>query len=160
MTAAALRSGRLAAVEQGTRQAAAALRSATATLREVAGDARNGCRRAPRPYILIVDDDPTALRYAVESLRTLGGKVVTHTSPAAALDWLSIIPPGTLDLILADVVMPEIDGRAFRASAAALTETRIVLFTGVDDEADGPDILRKPLTPEELRRHVGRLLVG
>ena len=60
-----------------------------------------------RPRVLAVDDDPAALELVRATLEPEGFEVLTTTSPLAALEMLRDRP---FDLVVSDVVMPEVDG--------------------------------------------------
>lgn len=63
----------------------------------------------PVKRVLVVDDDPDVLRLFAQTLRLLSGtiEVMTASSGSEALKLLRVTPP---DLLLLDVVMPEMDG--------------------------------------------------
>ena len=61
-------------------------------------------------HILCVDDEPDVLFLARRSLEKVGGFTITPANGGiAALEALSAVKP---DLILLDVMMPEVDGPA------------------------------------------------
>jgi adenylate cyclase len=60
-----------------------------------------------QPRILVVDDTPRNIRVLEAILTPRGYAVTTASSAAEALLKVSIEPP---DLVLTDVVMPEMDG--------------------------------------------------
>lgn len=60
--------------------------------------------------ILIAEDELAILRTATLILERLGYKVMAAASPAQALEWVRE-RPGEVDLLLTDVVMPEMNGR-------------------------------------------------
>src|SRR3982751_781823 len=60
------------------------------------------------PLILIVDDEPTMLRYLRTLLEVEGYRVETATNGAEAMQRLQQTP--TPDLLLLDVLMPVMDG--------------------------------------------------
>ncbi|HEX5501787.1 MAG TPA: response regulator [Thermomicrobiales bacterium] len=62
--------------------------------------------------VLVVDDDDDIREVLVAALREDGYAVREAGSGRQALDILAAWPP---DLILLDLMMPEMDGRAFRA---------------------------------------------
>ena len=59
--------------------------------------------------VLVVDDEPVLRAVVVEALRDEGYAVVVAHDGAAALDLVATSPP---DLVLMDVMMPGMDGRA------------------------------------------------
>jgi two-component system cell cycle sensor histidine kinase/response regulator CckA len=61
------------------------------------------------PTILVVDDEPIARRVAYRTLSEQGCRVLEAASAAETLDALRMMSR-PVDLVLLDVVMPEIDG--------------------------------------------------
>jgi DNA-binding response OmpR family regulator len=116
--------------------------------------------------ILVVDDDLDTLKLVGMMLQRQGYTIVAAINGAQAL---SKIPAEKPDLILLDVMMPDIDGfevcRQIRADPTFAT-TPILMFTAkiqVDDkvqgfEAGADDYLPKPTHPAELLAHVKALL--
>jgi signal transduction histidine kinase/DNA-binding response OmpR family regulator len=66
---------------------------------------RSGDR--PNPKVLAVDDDPVALELVRAALEPEGFDVRTTTSSVAALQ---MVLDGQFDVVVSDVVMPELDG--------------------------------------------------
>ena len=60
------------------------------------------------PRILVVDDEPAALRLVTRALSHRGYEVHAASSPAQALQVARIAP--CFDLLLSDVIMPEMCG--------------------------------------------------
>jgi CheY-like chemotaxis protein len=60
-----------------------------------------------RPTVLVVDDDPIVLRAVSQPLLHRGYDVVAVESGARALEWLD---DTRADLVILDVVMPEMSG--------------------------------------------------
>jgi len=116
--------------------------------------------------ILIVDDDLDTLRLVGLMLQRQGYEIRAASSGTQALETLASELP---DLILLDVMMPEMDGlevtRRLRASPRTAT-IPIILFTAkaeVDDkvagfEAGADAYLTKPAQPRELVANVKALL--
>ncbi|MEI6667032.1 MAG: PAS domain S-box protein [Acidobacteriota bacterium] len=59
--------------------------------------------------VLVVEDEPALLRLNVRNLESLGYRVVSATTPSEALR-VAGGQAGTVDVLLTDVVMPEMDG--------------------------------------------------
>jgi len=112
--------------------------------------------------ILIVDDAPANLRLLSQMLTTYGYKVRAATSGVRAIEAAEASLP---DLILLDIMMPDMDGftacRQLKAnprtrdtpiifiSALDATEEKIRAFT-----SGGVDYVTKPFHPEEVLARV------
>lgn len=133
---------------------------------------RSECDAVPRPAvlsqpaILVVDDDPTFCAIMAEILRMYHALVYTAFSAAEAMSVLENLTP---DLILTDVMMPEVDGLTFvrrvRSGAVAGRVPIIIVSAGVSSreqaaalQAGADQFLAKPFSITDLRTVVGSLL--
>jgi two-component system, OmpR family, response regulator CpxR len=64
----------------------------------------------PKKTILCVDDNEQILSVRTFLLETRGYRVIATISPHEALDVVSHSLPGSLDLLLCDLIMPQMDG--------------------------------------------------
>ena len=117
--------------------------------------------------ILVVDDDVDTLRLVGLMLQRQGYQIVAANNGQQALTMAQNENP---DLIILDVMMPDMDGyevtRQLRANPATRM-TPIIMFTAksqVDDKVTGfesgvDDYLTKPTQPRELFAHVKAILM-
>jgi CheY-like chemotaxis protein len=116
--------------------------------------------------ILVVDDSPTNMEIAVETLETYGAQVDAANDGKRALE---MVAHAKYDLVLLDLDMPVVDGYAVGAAIRASRDnmqTPIVLFTAADvDDAErairdvhAQDIAHKPVDIDALMDVVVRHL--
>lgn len=122
----------------------------------------------PRPFAIIVDDDPLMLSVAKHSLEEIGYAALTLSSPEEALAVANAIVP---DLLLTDALMPRMDGRELCRRLKSQEQTKgvkIVVMSGLyrgvvyrnqafkEFAVDG--FLAKPLIPAVLVSTIDHLL--
>jgi two-component system OmpR family response regulator len=117
------------------------------------------------PRILVVDDEPDVTDLVAAILRPAGFEVETVHGGRAALEQLAAEP---YDLVICDLVMPEVDGLAVYREIQKRGESRpLMLFlSGYHDAGGYETFLRearvptapKPFDVNDLRRTVKRLL--
>ncbi len=121
-------------------------------MKPAAGDSTAPCRT-----ILLVEDDLDIRETLSDVLRLEGYEVVTAANGREAIDVLdhSTTPPS---LILADLMMPVMDGWQLLAELRASGERRkipVIVSTAANDKLpSGVPILRKPLELDTLLRMV------
>ncbi len=64
----------------------------------------------PKKTILCVDDNEQVLSVRTFLLETRGYRVIALTDPHQALEVIANSLPGSLDLLLSDLIMPQMDG--------------------------------------------------
>ncbi len=64
----------------------------------------------PKKTILCVDDNEQILSVRTFLLETRGYRVIAVATPQEALDTIANAVPGSLDLLLSDLLMPQMDG--------------------------------------------------
>jgi len=122
---------------------------------------------AEKKLILVVDDAPANLQ-VVHSILKDDFKIRVATSGAKALDLVKVAPPP--DLILLDVMMPEMDGYEVCGILKSRPEARdipVIFLTGkteTDDETKGFDVgavdyIHKPFSPAVVKARVHTHLV-
>jgi len=85
------------------------------------------------PVVLLVDDDETARFLHRQALEPAGFEIVEAEDGAAALEAFAITMP---DIVVLDVLMPEMDGFAVCQAIRAMPRGRntpILMATGLDD---------------------------
>jgi excisionase family DNA binding protein len=127
---------------------------------------RSGPSSGSRPTILIVDDDPKLREYVRVNLEMEGYSV---KEAGSADEGLGVLDESTPDLVLLDVMMPEVDGWEMlrrvqeRHGVGAIP---VIMFSGkVDEKAAGEAASRgaqafigKPFNPQELIDQTKQLL--
>jgi len=116
--------------------------------------------------ILLVEDDPL-VRGAVERmLASRGYRLLTAGSGEAAIE-LAQAQPGSVDLVLTDLVMPGINGReAAEAVRISQPRAKILYMSGYTDDVvirangfeQGVAFIQKPFGAEELALRIRELL--
>lgn len=113
--------------------------------------------------ILLVDDDPTLLRFFGEFLQNQGNDVVTAASGAEALKLAFREQP---DLVVLDVMMPGMDGWEVVGRLRELSDMPIILLTAKSAENDKlhgfhlgvDDYVTKPFSFAELAARIQAVL--
>jgi len=110
--------------------------------------------------VLILDDDERALTWMAAALESRGHEVRSFASARAALEAVEADEP---DLILADLLMPELDGLAFARLVRAHHEIPLVFVSIATKQAEAviagaAGYVEKPATASEIRAAVDRAL--
>ncbi|MEI7742949.1 MAG: response regulator, partial [Chloroflexota bacterium] len=118
--------------------------------------------------ILLVEDQPAMLTVTARSLERLGYTVIAAGSPAEAISQVRE-RPGEIHLLVADVVMPAMNGRDLAARLGELRPGLRCLFISgfTADVADrhgisgpGMHVLAKPFAAGALAAKVREVLDG
>ena len=116
--------------------------------------------------ILLVEDEPSLLRIGKRALQGLGYNVLAAASPSEAIR-LAEQHPGTIHLLMTDVIMPEMNGRDLASHLLARHPglkrlfmsgytADVIAHHGVLEE--GIHFLQKPFTIPVLAEHVRHAL--
>ena len=119
--------------------------------------------------ILVVDDDPLALRHIREVLTGAGYAPTVAADPEGALRLVQEVQP---DLALLDLVLPDMDGIELMQRISEISDVPVIFVSayGRDEnierafEMGAADYMVKPFSPTELvaritaalRKHAGR----
>ncbi len=116
--------------------------------------------------ILLAEDDNDMRRFLVKALQNAGYAVVSFDNGLAAYNRLREEP---FELLLTDIVMPEMDGIELARRATELDpDIKVMFITGFAAVALNPDnhaprqakILSKPFHLKDLVNEVTRLLAA
>ncbi len=116
--------------------------------------------------LLLVDDEPVMLVLVEKSLEAPDRAFVTATSGPQALAAAATRPP---DLVVLDVLMPEMDGLQVCRTLRERTDTAATPIVFLSAKASRADVeaglaaganayVVKPFDPDDLRATVARLL--
>jgi two-component system cell cycle response regulator CpdR len=116
--------------------------------------------------ILLAEDDTDMRRFLVKALQAAGYNVISYDNGLSAYQRLREEP---FELLLTDIVMPEMDGIELARRAAELDpDIKIMFITGFAAVALNPDssapkqakVLSKPFHLRELVNEVGKMLAA
>ena len=111
--------------------------------------------------ILVVDDEEQVLQVTARVLQRNGYRVLTARHPGEAL-VLSEKFHEPIDLLITDVMMPQMNGRELAERLVATRSHLKVIYTsGFTNDVDtstGSAFLQKPVTPQDLGRKVREVL--
>ena len=116
--------------------------------------------------ILLAEDDEDLRRFLVNALEKAGHAVTSFGEGASAFEEIKQV---TFDLLLTDIVMPEMDGIELARRAAELDPAlKIMFITGFAAVALNPDskapkeakVLSKPFHLRDLVNEVNRLMAA
>lgn len=116
-------------------------------------------RLAPRPIVLVVDDDPDFARFVTASLAEDGWGTLTASEGMAALE---VLEETQVDLVVMDVQMPQVDGfdttRIIKSRPSGMHLPVVLISARVDRQriafavqAGASTLIGKPLTPDAIR---------
>lgn len=115
---------------------------------------------------LLIVDDSSAMRKMVERALRLADVEITQVLEAAnGKEALALLKDNTVDLILCDINMPEMNGLEFlrrRPAEGNAKDVPVVMITSESGEADvvaalssgASGYIRKPFTPRQVREQI------
>jgi len=118
------------------------------------------------PKILLAEDDTDMRRFLVRALQNAGYEVISYDNGLSAYQRLREEP---FELLLTDIVMPEMDGIELARRASELDpDIKIMFITGFAAVALNPDaaaprnakVLSKPVHLRELVNEVQKMLAA
>ena len=117
--------------------------------------------------ILVVDDNEQALALVKDALATRGYSVLTANRGAAGLTILDSKKGEAIDLVIIDLVMPDVDGAELASKILAQKPAmKILVMSGYADDvvvhgivdSKNVDFLGKPFSIRDLFSRVSALL--
>jgi excisionase family DNA binding protein len=141
-------------------------RYSRAALEKWATDQQLQLQRPAQPKVLIVDDDAATVKLMGKIIASIGCRVITAQTGRAGLETTA---DRSVDLVLLDLNMPEMDGATFIARFRGQhEETPVIIVTGCPDSElitaamdFGPlMLLKKPLNKGALIAAVKLALKG
>ena len=116
-----------------------------------------------KPLVLIADDEPRIIKLVSMALEAEGFRVISAHSGEEALERTEEYRP---DIILLDIVMPDIDGIEVMQQLRDRRPVPVILLTAkgsISDKAKGLDLgaddyIAKPFHPDELVARVRSVL--
>ena len=115
--------------------------------------------------VLLVDDDPDMRLYLRSCLRSPAVEIDRVLEAGDGLEALRLARTGGVNLVISDIVLPGMDGRALcRAirETPELDEIVVLLISGEDGvgthEGDADGFLAKPFNSRQLLAALGPLL--
>lgn len=113
--------------------------------------------------ILVVDDEPRMIRFIRMNLELEGYQVIEAKNGIQALEQVRQHLP---DLVIMDVMMPEMDGFETLRMLREISTVPVILLTVKSDEEDrihglelgADDYITKPFSPRELNSRVNAVM--
>jgi PAS domain S-box-containing protein len=116
--------------------------------------------------ILVVEDEPGLREFICMALTKLGYNVLCSGDPEEA-QTLAVQFLGTIHMMLTDVVMPRMNGKALHQSLSGVRpEMKVLFMSGYTDNViahrgvlqDGVNFIQKPFSINQLAHKVGSIL--
>ncbi|TAL31686.1 MAG: response regulator [Alphaproteobacteria bacterium] len=117
-------------------------------------------------WILVADDEPSVRQFVERALNYAGYAVTAVPDGNAALEALT---KRKYDLLLTDIVMPDLDGIALALKVAKdYPDTRILMMSGYANQRQrahnldflAHEVISKPFTLEEITKRISGALTA
>ena len=116
--------------------------------------------------VLMVEDDPDTLKMGTTMLQRLGYAVLTAATPQEGIDTARH-HAGRIDLLITDVIMPQMNGRQLAQEILAIhPDLRVIYMSGYTADViahhgvldEGIHFLQKPFTRKDLAAKISEVL--
>ncbi len=121
-------------------------------------EAVNRDGKEARRIVLVVDDEPIVRNFMKRVLAGEGYDVLSATNGREAL---ALVEVGAIDLVVTDIMMPELDGLKLGAQISQLPLAPPVIYVSASDQPPagmGEWYLQKPFSAADLIRMAGEIL--
>lgn len=116
-----------------------------------------------KPRVLVIDDEPEAVKYVGANLRARGHEVLTAQDGREAI---KVFSEAAVDLIILDIMMPGLDGFQVCQTIRRQSAVPIIILSARGQEKDivraldlgADDYLTKPFGAEEMLARVRAVL--
>lgn len=117
-------------------------------------------------WVLVADDEPSVRQFVERALNYAGYAVTTVPDGNAALEALG---KRSYDLLLTDIVMPDLDGIALALKVSKdYPQTKILMMSGYANQRQrahnldclAHEVISKPFTLEEITKRIGNTLAA
>ena len=117
-------------------------------------------------WVLVADDEPSVRQFVERALNYAGYAVTAVPDGNAALEALA---KRSYDLLLTDIVMPDLDGIALSLKVSKdYPKTRILMMSGYANQRQrahnldflAHEVISKPFTLEEITRRISNALAA
>lgn len=117
-------------------------------------------------WVLVADDEPSVRQFVERALNYAGYAVTAVPDGNAALEALG---KRSYDLLLTDIVMPDLDGIALALKVSKdYPQTKILMMSGYANQRQrahnldclAHEVISKPFTLEEITKRIGNALAA
>jgi two-component system cell cycle response regulator CpdR len=117
-------------------------------------------------WVLVADDEPSVREFVERALNYAGYAVTAVPDGNAALDALS---KKDYDVLLTDIVMPDLDGIALSLKVSKdYPKTKILMMSGYSNQRQrahnleflAHEVIAKPFTLEEITKRIASVIAA